>query len=104
MNPLPEACGAGFDLTVTPSAAQVDRDLPIAKLLAAALSDANLRCGALVLRAAANARADTRAGALGDAASAADYYQITCSDDGSGAPASLSVQVQDDAPRRSRRS
>jgi hypothetical protein len=30
-NPLPEACGAGFTLTVTPSAAQVDRDLPIGK-------------------------------------------------------------------------
>jgi hypothetical protein len=28
-NPLPESCGAGFTLTVTPSAAQVDRDLPI---------------------------------------------------------------------------
>jgi len=28
-NPLPAACGEGFDLTVTPSAAQVDRDLPI---------------------------------------------------------------------------
>jgi hypothetical protein len=28
-NPLPEGCGAGFTLTVTPSAAQVDRDLPI---------------------------------------------------------------------------
>lgn len=28
-NPLPERCGAGFTLTVTPSAAQIDRDLPI---------------------------------------------------------------------------
>lgn len=28
-NPLPEACGEGFDLIVTPSAEQVDRDLPI---------------------------------------------------------------------------
>lgn len=28
-NPLPSECGAGFDVTVTPSAAQVDRDLPI---------------------------------------------------------------------------
>jgi hypothetical protein len=47
---------------------------------------------------AAGARADTRPGTLGDAASAADYYQVTCSDDGSGAPASLSVQVQDGSP------
>ncbi|MEX2207457.1 MAG: hypothetical protein WEF50_14605 [Myxococcota bacterium] len=28
-NPLPAECGAGIDVTVTPSAAQVDRDLPI---------------------------------------------------------------------------
>lgn len=28
-NPLAESCGAGFDVIVTPSAAQVDRDLPI---------------------------------------------------------------------------
>lgn len=28
-NALPSHCGAGFDVTVTPSAAQVDRDLPI---------------------------------------------------------------------------
>jgi hypothetical protein len=28
-NPLPAACGAGYELFVTPSAAQIDRDLPI---------------------------------------------------------------------------
>ena len=28
-NPLPSECGAGIDVTVTPSAAQLDRDLPI---------------------------------------------------------------------------
>ncbi|MBY0398937.1 hypothetical protein K2X89_01485 [Myxococcota bacterium] len=28
-NPLPTACGAGFDVIITPSAAQIDRDLPI---------------------------------------------------------------------------
>lgn len=28
-NPLPTACGAGVDVIVTPSAAQLDRDLPI---------------------------------------------------------------------------
>lgn len=27
-NPLPASCGAGFDVTVTPSPAQIDRDLP----------------------------------------------------------------------------
>jgi hypothetical protein len=30
-NPLPAECGAGVDVTVTPSAAQIDRDLPIVK-------------------------------------------------------------------------
>lgn len=28
-HPLPEACGEGYDVTLTPSPAQVDRDLPI---------------------------------------------------------------------------
>jgi hypothetical protein len=28
-NPLPDSCGAGYVVTLTPSAAQVDRDLPI---------------------------------------------------------------------------
>ena len=28
-NPLPESCGAGLQVTVKPSAAQVDRDMPI---------------------------------------------------------------------------
>jgi hypothetical protein len=28
-NPLDASCGAGFEVTVTPSAAQIDRDLPI---------------------------------------------------------------------------
>ena len=30
-NPLPDACGAGYVVTLTPSAAQVDRDLPIGR-------------------------------------------------------------------------
>lgn len=30
-NPLPESCGDGIDVTVTPSAAQIDRDLPMPK-------------------------------------------------------------------------
>jgi hypothetical protein len=28
-NPLPAACGAGYDVTITPSPEQIDRDLPI---------------------------------------------------------------------------
>jgi hypothetical protein len=28
-NPLPASCGAGYDVTITPSPAQIDRDLPI---------------------------------------------------------------------------
>ena len=52
----------------------------------------------LVLAPGRLAIADTRAGTLGDAASASDYYEVTCSDDGSGAPASFSAQVSDEAP------
>jgi hypothetical protein len=28
-NPLDPSCGAGFEVTATPSAQQIDRDLPI---------------------------------------------------------------------------
>jgi hypothetical protein len=42
--------------------------------------------------------AHTQVGTLGAGAAATDYYQVTCSNDGSGAPASLAAQVQDDAP------
>ncbi|MEX2207456.1 MAG: hypothetical protein WEF50_14600 [Myxococcota bacterium] len=59
-------------------------------------------CAVVVLLVAgAHARlalADTREGTLGAAASASDYYQVTCSDDGSGPPASFSVQVSDAPP------
>jgi hypothetical protein len=41
------------------------------------------------------ASAHTQSGSLGAAASATDYYQVTCSDDGSGPPASLSMRVLD---------
>lgn len=37
-------------------------------------------------------------GTLGANAQFVDYYQVTCSDDGSGAPASLLVQIRDNAP------
>jgi hypothetical protein len=44
------------------------------------------------------ARAHTQNGSLGSAATATDFYQVTCSDDGSGAPASLTLQVLDASP------
>jgi hypothetical protein len=44
------------------------------------------------------AHAHTQPGSLAAAASAANYYQVTCSDDGAGAPASLAVAVRDVAP------
>ncbi|MBY0398936.1 hypothetical protein K2X89_01480 [Myxococcota bacterium] len=48
--------------------------------------------------AAAPVFAHTQTGALGSGAAATDYYQIICSDDGTGVPASLSIQVSDEAP------
>lgn len=44
------------------------------------------------------ALAHTQPGGLGAGAAATDYYQVFCSDDGTGAPASLSVQISDEAP------
>ena len=54
--------------------------------------------GFLLATHAGLATAHTQAGALGTAAVATDYYQVTCTDDGSGPPASLLVRVRDDAP------
>jgi hypothetical protein len=42
-------------------------------------------------------RAHTQSGSLGAPAEATDFYQITCSDDGSGTPASLTLQILDAA-------
>ena len=42
---------------------------------------------------ASPALAHTQLGSLGASVAATDYYQITCSDDGSGPPASLFAQV-----------
>jgi len=53
---------------------------------------------ACALGLAGGARANTQPGTLGADASAAAYYQVTCSNDGRGAPASLTVAVQDAAP------
>jgi len=44
------------------------------------------------------ATAHTQSGSLGNGAAATDSYQILCSDDGAGPPASLSVQVLDGGP------
>ena len=44
------------------------------------------------------AAAHTQAGSLLSGAAATDYYQVICSDDGTGPPASLSIQVLDSAP------
>lgn len=47
---------------------------------------------------ATTALAHTQDGTLGDAAASTDYYQISCSDDGSGVPASMMAQVQHRGP------
>lgn len=44
------------------------------------------------------ARADDQNGSLGAAASATDYYRVSCFDDGNGVPASLTLQIRDVAP------
>jgi len=52
----------------------------------------------VLLLVAIETRAHDQAGSLGTAASATDYYRITCFDDGSGPPASLVIQVRDSSP------
>lgn len=54
-------------------------------------------CAAVICQALV-AQADTQPGSLATDAGAARYYQVTCSDDGSGPPASLVVAVRDVAP------
>ncbi|MBK7950239.1 MAG: hypothetical protein IPK00_16195 [Deltaproteobacteria bacterium] len=51
-----------------------------------------------LLASAVPVEAHTQTGALGNGAEATDYYQVFCSDDGTGAPGSLSVQISDQAP------
>lgn len=51
-------------------------------------------CTLLLLGHAVTALAHTQAGSLGAPESATDYYQATCTDDGSGPPASLVTQVE----------
>jgi hypothetical protein len=47
---------------------------------------------------AAEARAHSQSGSLGAAASATDYYEIACFDDGRGPATSLEVQIRDSSP------
>ena len=54
--------------------------------------------GLLIGILAGPAAADTQSGSLGSGAAATDSYQVICSDDGAGPPASLSVQVLDATP------
>lgn len=44
------------------------------------------------------ALAHTQDGSFGDPAAATDYYQVSCSDDGTGSPVSLVAQVQNRGP------
>jgi hypothetical protein len=52
----------------------------------------------VLLAFASTASAHTQTGSLGAAATATDYYQVVCSDDGSGPPASLVVAIEDVSP------
>ena len=51
------------------------------------------------LAAASIASAHNQNGALGTAAGATDYYQVTCSDDGNGPAAYLAFEITDLAPK-----
>lgn len=44
------------------------------------------------------AAAHDQSGSLGSSASATDYYEISCFDDGTGPPGSLEVRIRDSAP------
>jgi hypothetical protein len=52
----------------------------------------------LALGHAPSAGADTQTGTLGSTASATDFYQVTCTDDGGGPPGQMVMQVRDEAP------
>jgi hypothetical protein len=62
---------------------------------AAVMKRVTLLAALLVLAWAARASAHEEPGSLAAAASAVDFYQVTCSDDGSGPPQSLILQIQD---------
>ncbi|MEZ4280683.1 MAG: hypothetical protein R3F21_13875 [Myxococcota bacterium] len=62
------------------------------------------RCGVLLagiaaaIIPAARVRAHDQGGNLGTGASATDYYEISCFDDGAGAPGSLEIRIRDASP------
>lgn len=58
---------------------------------------AGLAAGALLLG-GSEAQAHEQAGSLGIAASATDYYEVTCFDNGAGAPGSLEIAILDSSP------
>jgi hypothetical protein len=60
-----------------------------------ALAPIALLCLAAILLVGGAASADTQTGSLAEAASATDYYHVTCSGSGTGTPASLVAQVRD---------
>lgn len=47
---------------------------------------------------ASQARADQQGGSLGVDASATDYYEVTCFDDGAGPPSSIEIAIRDASP------
>jgi hypothetical protein len=84
---------------VVPALSPVGALLLGASLLAAGVAlrrrgSATAVC-ALLACLAGSATAHEQTGSLGADAAATDYYEVTCSDDGSGPPASLIVQVTD---------
>jgi hypothetical protein len=81
------ALAGGFALLG--AAALRRRHAPAAAVLAAVLAVAGWP---------ADAGAHTQNGSLGSGTLNTDFYQVTCSDDGSGTPASLSLHVLDTAP------
>jgi hypothetical protein len=82
--------GTPTGTTISPSGEPVP-EVPALPLLGLVLL-------ALALGGASLASAHTQNGSLGTSASATDYYAITCSNDGSGAPGSLVLEVLDAGP------
>jgi hypothetical protein len=95
-NPLPASCGAGID--VTSDAIGRRRHGQPADSWRLAMMGLRTLASLAVAAVATTALAHTQDGTLGDTAASTDYYQITCSDDGSGVPASMMVQVQHRGP------
>lgn len=58
----------------------------------------NTLLAAALFTVAGVASAHDQAGSLGSAIGSTDYYVVTCDNDGSGAPAKLSVSIIDQAP------